>query len=148
MNFSMVILDFHCAYMDKSIPLHGRIYITDVFVLFYCKIFGREKKIAIPFIFINKIIPPTSKNRGIIVETGILDSVKKYVIRFIIYYPISILAERNYCFCYFWEPEKSYHFLHISYDKWKNGPEKSAVETAAESTLLIVDAGSKDKLYF
>lgn len=62
-------LDYHCAFLS-TILLHGRIYATDRCILFYSKLFGREKKIMLPFSQIKGITPPQGVLRSIIVETG------------------------------------------------------------------------------
>lgn len=50
--------------------LHGRIYVTDRYLIFYSKIFGREKKIMVPFSQIVEIAPPSGVFRSIAVEAG------------------------------------------------------------------------------
>jgi hypothetical protein len=60
--------DYHCALRGKII-LHGRIYATDRFLMFYSKIFRREKKILIHFGQIKSISFAAGVFRCIVVET-------------------------------------------------------------------------------
>jgi hypothetical protein len=51
--------------------LHGRIYITDRYIMFYSKIFGRQKKVMVPFSQVKSIVQPTGQMfRSIVVEAG------------------------------------------------------------------------------
>lgn len=51
--------------------LHGRIYVTDRYIMFYSKIFGRQKKVMVPFSQVNSIVQPTGQMfRSIVVEAG------------------------------------------------------------------------------
>lgn len=62
--------DYHCVLGGKMM-LHGRIYITDRYIMFYSKIFGRQKKVMVPFSQVNSIVQPTGQMfRSIVVEAG------------------------------------------------------------------------------
>eukprot|EP01033_Poteriospumella_lacustris_P000550 gene550-373_t len=91
------IKDYHCVLGGKMI-LHGRIYITDRYIMFYSKIFGRQKKVMVPFSQVKSIVQPTGQMfRSIVVEAG----------------------TKSYTFHSFWEPEKSFYYIMDAYEKFK-----------------------------
>lgn len=68
---SLSFVDYQCALVGKLLT-QGRIYATDRNILFYSKIFGREKSVMIPFQQVKTIVPPQGVLRSVVIETGAL----------------------------------------------------------------------------
>lgn len=64
-----VCVDYQCALVGKLLT-QGRIYATDRNILFYSRIFGREKSVMIPFQQVKTISPPQGVLRNVVIETG------------------------------------------------------------------------------
>lgn len=121
--------DYHCVLGGKMM-LHGRIYITDRYIMFYSKIFGRQKKVMVPFSQVNSIVQPTGQMfRSIVVEAGsfsTLDPSLPSSSWFI--HPFFFTGTKSYTFHSFWEPEKSFYYVMDAYEKFKATNERTPIK--------------------
>jgi len=83
--------DFSCA-VERGILLQGRMYVTTRFILFYCNIFGYEKKIKVPYTHITGISRTTTAG---VIKNAITVTT----------------AKREYIFRSFWDREEALALL-------------------------------------
>ncbi|CAM9630890.1 unnamed protein product, partial [Phaeothamnion confervicola] len=71
--------DFSCAVEASRLLLHGRMYVTDLFICFYSNLFGFEKLLKIPFSHINCI----TKEKTLFIPNAIavITAKKEYIFR-------------------------------------------------------------------
>lgn len=71
---TLLLVDFQCALVTSKIMLQGRMYLTCSFICFYSNIFGKTKKLRIPYSHVRTISKVADPVLGIIysivVETG------------------------------------------------------------------------------
>eukprot|EP01039_Chlorochromonas_danica_P000763 gene763-828_t len=111
--------DVHCALQTRYIT-HGRIYVTNRYLLFYSKLFGSETKIRVPFHQV------TSVTRGFIVM------------------PLLIIETtlKKYTFHSFWDFETAFRMIQGYFEQFKqeNGIGESGSEgTRTRTSSNIID---------
>ena len=113
------MIDFQCALVTSKIMLQGRMYLTCSFICFYSNIFGKTKKLRIPYGHVRSISKVADPVLGIIYSIIVETDMKTYTFRS------------------FWDIDESHRVIQASYDEFMliSGKGRSAsVSTNASST--------------